>query len=518
MKILIVDDERAIRNSLREILSDEGYAADVAEDGARGLEMVQNGRYDIVFCDIKMPNMDGQEFLAKVTEGGFDCAVIMISGHADIKTAVECIRGGAFDFIEKPLDLNRILITVKNAGERNTLVKDVKTLKKKVYGGVRMVGESAPMQHIREMMDKVAATDARVLITGPNGSGKELVARGLHSGSQRADMPYVEVNCAAIPSELIESELFGHEKGAFTSAIKQHKGKFEQADGGTLFLDEVAELPISTQARLLRVLQTGEFMKVGSSKVQRTNVRVVAATNCDLHSAIAAGKFRKDLYYRLNTVPIVLPPLRERKEDIYKLFRNFAADFSNKYTMPSVRLTPDAIRILEEYRWPGNIRELKSVAERISILETERLIDGKTLSKYLLAELDTKLPAVQDNDPSGNSANFEFIFKMIGMLKSEIDELKKVVYGGQPAPVAGNQLIAAQPQMESELSEPEEVDIEEISTKEIESDKLSIKKKNLELIRKALEKYDGNRKLAAAELGISERTLYRKLKELEEDN
>ena len=381
-----------------------------------------------------------------------------------------------------------------------------------------IIGDSPAIDVAIGMALQVAKTDLAVLVTGESGVGKEFIPQIIHDNSSRKHNRYLSVNCGAIPEGTIDSELFGHEKGAFTGATETRKGYFEEADGGTLFLDEVAELPISTQARLLRVLQTGEFMKVGSSKVQRTNVRVVAATNCDLHSAIAAGKFRKDLYYRLNTVPIVLPPLRERKEDIYKLFRNFAADFSNKYTMPSVRLTPDAIRILEEYRWPGNIRELKSVAERISILETERLIDGKTLSKYLLAELDTKLPAVQDNDPSGNSANFEFIFKMIGMLKSEIDELKKVVYGGQPAPAAGNQLIAAQPQMESELSEPEEVDIEEISTKEIESDKLSIKKKNLELIRKALEKYDGNRKLAAAELGISERTLYRKLKELEEDN
>ena len=378
-----------------------------------------------------------------------------------------------------------------------------------------IIGDSPAIDSAIGMALQVAKTDVAVLVTGESGVGKEFIPQIIHENSARKHNRYLSVNCGAIPEGTIDSELFGHEKGAFTGATDVRKGYFEEADGGTLFLDEVAELPISTQARLLRVLQTGEFMKVGSSKVQRTNVRVVAATNSDLHMAIAAGKFRKDLYYRLNTVPIVLPPLRERKEDIYKLFRKFAADFSNKYTMPSVRLTPDAIHILEEYRWPGNIRELKSVAERISILETERLINGETLSKYLIAELETKLPAIQDNDSTDYSGNFEFIFKMIGMLKSEIDELKKVVYGGQPAPAAGNQLIAGQPQLAGAIDEPEEVDIEEISTKEIESDKLSIKDKNLELIRKALERHGGNRKLAAGELGISERTLYRKLKELE---
>ncbi len=378
-----------------------------------------------------------------------------------------------------------------------------------------IIGDSPAIDSAIGMALQVAKTDVAVLVTGESGVGKEFIPQIIHENSARKHNRYLSVNCGAIPEGTIDSELFGHEKGAFTGATDVRKGYFEEADGGTLFLDEVAELPISTQARLLRVLQTGEFMKVGSSKVQRTNVRVVAATNSDLHMAIAAGKFRKDLYYRLNTVPIVLPPLRERKEDIYKLFRKFAADFSNKYTMPSVRLTPDAIHILEEYRWPGNIRELKSVAERISILETERLINGETLSKYLIAELETKLPAIQDNDSTDYSGNFEFIFKMIGMLKSEIDELKKVVYGGQPAPAAGNQLIAGQPQLAGAIDEPEEVDIEEISTKEIESNKLSIKDKNLELIQKALERHGGNRKLAAGELGISERTLYRKLKELE---
>ena len=291
MKILVVDDERAIRNSLKEILSDEGYEVDTAEDGAVAIAMAERDRYNIIFCDIKMPNMDGIEFLDKVDEAGLDSAVVMISGHGDIATAVECIKKGAFDFIQKPLDLNRILITIKNATEKVSLVKETKILKKKVYGQ-KMVGESEAIRNIKEMIAKVAATDARVLIMGPNGSGKELVARSLHEQSTRSAMPYIEVNCAAIPSELIESELFGHEKGSFTSAIKQHKGKFEQADGGTLFLDEIGDMSLAAQAKVLRVLQEKKLSRVGSDKDIEVNVRVVAATNKDLREEIAAKRFR----------------------------------------------------------------------------------------------------------------------------------------------------------------------------------------------------------------------------------
>ncbi len=307
MKILVIDDERSIRNSLKEILADEGYDVDVAENGVQGCEMVEKEKYRVIFCDIKMPEMDGMEVLDKLTEMGIDSAVIMISGHGDIDTAVECIKRGAFDFIQKPLDLNRIFITIKNATEKVSLVRETKILKKKVYG------ESAPIAHVKEMIDKVAPTDARVLIIGSNGTGKELVARSLHQKSSRSSMPYVEVNCAAIPSELIESELFGHEKGAFTSAIKQHKGKFEQADKGTLFLDEIGDMSLAAQAKVLRVLQERKLSRVGSDKDITVDVRVLAATNKNLKEEILKGNFREDLYHRLSVIVINMPSLDDRK-------------------------------------------------------------------------------------------------------------------------------------------------------------------------------------------------------------
>ena len=367
MKILVVDDERAIRNSLKEILTDEGYEVDTAEDGAVALAMAERDRYNIIFCDIKMPNMDGIEFLDKVDEAGLDSAVVMISGHGDIATAVECIKKGAFDFIQKPLDLNRILITIKNATEKVSLVKETKILKKKVYGQ-KMVGESEAIRNIKDMITKVAATDARVLIMGPNGSGKELVARSLHEQSTRSAMPYIEVNCAAIPSELIESELFGHEKGSFTSAIKQHKGKFEQADGGTLFLDEIGDMSLAAQAKVLRVLQEKKLSRVGSDKDIEVNVRVVAATNKDLREEIAAKRFREDLYHRLSVIIIKVPSLEERTSDIPLLIEYFVKQISTESGMPEKSFSPEAIKLLQEKKWPGNIRELKNVVERLMIL------------------------------------------------------------------------------------------------------------------------------------------------------
>ena len=367
MKILVVDDERSIRNSLREILSDEGYEVEVAEDGAIGLSMASKGRYNVIFCDIKMPNMDGMEFLSKISEEGTDAAVVMISGHGDIATAVECIKKGAFDFIEKPLDLNRILITIKNATEKVSLVKETRILKKKVYGQ-QMVGESEPMQRIREMIAKVAPTDARVLITGSNGSGKELVARSLHQQSKRAEMPYVEVNCAAIPSELIESELFGHEKGSFTSAIKQHKGKFEQADGGTLFLDEIGDMSLSAQAKVLRVLQEKKLSRVGSDKDLEVDVRVIAATNKNLIDEIAKGNFREDLYHRLSVIVIRVPSLDERKDDIPLLVDYFVRQITTETGMAPKTFSAEAMKLLQTKSWTGNIRELRNVVERLLIL------------------------------------------------------------------------------------------------------------------------------------------------------
>ena len=367
MKILIVDDERAIRNSLKEILGDEGYDVDVAEDGPAALAKVDKEKFDVIFCDIKMPGMDGTEVLEKIVAEGVDSAVVMISGHGDIETAVECIKKGAFDFIQKPLDLNRILITIKNATDKVSMVKENRQLKKKVYGQ-KMIGDSEPMQHIRDMVAKVAPTDARVLIMGPNGSGKELVARSLYEQSTRSAMPYIEVNCAAIPSELIESELFGHEKGSFTSAIKQHKGKFEQADGGTLFLDEIGDMSLAAQAKVLRVLQEKRLSRVGSDKDIVVDVRVVAATNKDLRKEIEKGNFREDLYHRLSVIVINVPSLDERKDDIPLLVDYFIKQVSTESGMPVKEFSPEAIKLLQEKSWPGNIRELNNVVERLMIL------------------------------------------------------------------------------------------------------------------------------------------------------
>ncbi|MCQ2167066.1 MAG: sigma-54 dependent transcriptional regulator [Bacteroidales bacterium] len=367
MKILVIDDERAIRNSLKEILSDEGYSVETAEDGVAGLDLSRKDHYDIIFCDIKMPNMDGQEFLNRAVGEGIDSAVVMISGHGDINTAVNCIKKGAFDFIEKPLDLNRILITIKNATDKVSLTTQNRVLKKKVFGQ-DMIGESEAMKHIHEMIGKVAATEARVLITGPNGSGKELVARNLHLQSARNAMPYIEVNCAAIPGELIESELFGHEKGSFTSAVKQHKGKFEQADGGTLFLDEIGDMSLAAQAKVLRVLQEKKLSRVGSDKDIEVDVRVIAATNKDLKAEIAKGNFREDLYHRLSVIVISVPALDERKDDIPLLIDYFTEQISSESGMSRKTFKKEAVKALQDKAWTGNVRELRNVVERLLIL------------------------------------------------------------------------------------------------------------------------------------------------------
>lgn len=382
MKILIIDDERSIRNSLKEILADEGYDVDVAEDGASGCAMVDKEKYSIIFCDIKMPGMDGLEVLDKLNEMGVDSAVVMISGHGDIATAVECIKKGAFDYIPKPLDLNRILITIKNATEKVSLVKETRVLKKKVYGQ-EMVGDSPAIMNIKSMIDKVAPTDARVLIIGSNGTGKELVARNLHQKSHRSAMPYVEVNCAAIPSELIESELFGHEKGSFTSAIKQHKGKFEQADGGTLFLDEIGDMSLAAQAKVLRVLQEKKLSRVGSDKDIIVDVRVVAATNKNLKEEIEKGTFREDLYHRLSVIVINVPSLDDRKSDIPKLVDFFIGQICSETGMQPRDIDDDAMQLLVDKTWTGNIRELRNVVERLLILSGDR-ITASDIKAYVL--------------------------------------------------------------------------------------------------------------------------------------
>lgn len=382
MKILIIDDERSIRNSLREILTEEGYVVDVAEDGVSGVKAALGGHYDVIFSDIKMPQMDGVEVLGKLVDEGVDSPVVMISGHADINTAVDCIKKGAFDFIEKPLDLNRVLITIKNATDKVALTSQNKILKKKVFGGGKMIGESEPMMHIREMISKVAPTPARVLIIGPNGSGKELVARSLHAESDRSAAPYIEVNCAAIPSELIESELFGHEKGSFTSAIKQHKGKFEQADGGTLFLDEIGDMSLAAQAKVLRVLQENKLSRVGSDVDIKVDVRVIAATNKDLRKEIEAGNFREDLYHRLSVIVIKVPSLDERKSDIPLLIDYFVEQVCNETALPRKSFSQEAVQYLTERSWKGNIRELRNVVERLLILGDE-VITIKNIEDYV---------------------------------------------------------------------------------------------------------------------------------------
>lgn len=373
--ILIIDDEKSIRATLKDILEYEGFGVDAAATGPEGLEMLAKKKYDALFCDIKMPQMDGLEVLEKVMESHTDVPVIMISGHGNIDTAVEAIKKGAYDFIEKPLDLNRLLVSVRNALERKDLVTETRSLKRKINKTFDIVGESEAIRRVKDMIEKVAPTDARVLITGANGTGKELVARWLHERSNRATGPFVETNCAAIPSELIESELFGHEKGSFTSAIKTRKGKFEQAQGGTLFLDEIGDMSLSAQAKVLRALQENRIMRVGGEKDIEVDVRIVAATNKDLRKEIEAGNFREDLYHRLSVIVIHVPDLRSRTGDIPLLATHFLDQIAREYGQPSKTISAEAIAALQQLPWTGNIREFRNVMERLVIL------GGKEISK-----------------------------------------------------------------------------------------------------------------------------------------
>jgi two-component system nitrogen regulation response regulator NtrX len=377
--ILIIDDEKAIRYALREILEHEGHKVDEAEDGATGLDKARKGRFDLVMCDIKMPRMDGLEVLEKLQAHDTDVPVVMISGHGTIDTAVDALKKGAFDYIQKPPDINRILVSVRNALDRGNLVQETKVLRQKVgrgkAGGVQMVGESKALQAIREMIDKVAPSDARVLITGGNGVGKEGVARMLHEKSQRAQGPYIEVNCAAIPGELIESELFGHVKGSFTSAIKDRKGKFELAHGGTLFLDEIGDMALAAQAKVLRALQEGRITPVGGDKDIKVDVRVIAATNKDLRKEIAEGRFREDLFHRLSVIPIHVPSLSERLEDIPLLAAHFIQMVCGEQGIAPKKITDKAIKELQKLPWTGNVRELRNVIERLVILSGKEITD-----------------------------------------------------------------------------------------------------------------------------------------------
>ena len=380
-KILVIDDERAIRNTLKEILEFEGYTVEVAENGRVGLDMALATKYDLIYTDIKMPEMDGMEFLLSYRKnmqenGGEDAPVVMISGHGTVETAVDALKSGAYDFIVKPLDLNRLLLTTQHALEHKSLVQETKVLRKKIGARNKMVGESVAIERVREIIEKVAGTEARVLITGANGTGKEVVAHMIHENSSRAKKPMVEVNCAAIPSELIESELFGHTKGSFTSAIKDRAGKFEQADGGTLFLDEIGDMSLSAQAKVLRALQENEITRVGSDKPIKVNVRVLAATNKDLKHEIAEGRFREDLFHRLNVIPIHVPALDDRKEDIPLLVKHFAEHICQEQGWKVKAFDEGAVGALQARNWPGNIRELRNVVERLIILGGDVITAG----------------------------------------------------------------------------------------------------------------------------------------------
>jgi two-component system nitrogen regulation response regulator NtrX len=374
-KILIIDDERAIRSTLKEILAYEKFDVDEAADGAEGIKKAETGNYDVILCDIKMPKMDGMEVLNKLQQINADTPVVMISGHGSIDNAVEAIKKGAYDFISKPPDLNRLLVTIRNALDRTTLVRETKVLRKRFLKSHEMIGEDPSIMKIKEIIERVAPTDARVLITGKNGTGKELVARWIHDKSNRAAGPLVEVNCAAIPSELIESELFGHEKGAFTSAIKQRIGKFEQASGGTLFLDEIGDMSLSAQAKVLRALQENKITRVGGEKEIPVSPRVVAATNKDLMKEIEKGNFREDLYHRLSVILIAVPSLNERVSDIPLLSQYFIEQVCSDYGMPAKSFTPEAIKELQKIDWTGNIRELRNVIERLVILSDKKITD-----------------------------------------------------------------------------------------------------------------------------------------------
>jgi two-component system nitrogen regulation response regulator NtrX len=382
-KILIIDDEKSIRITLREILEYEKYTVDEAKDGEEGLAMINKNDYDVVLCDIKMPKMDGLEVLEKALETGKEMQFIMVSAHGNIETAVEATKKGAYDFIQKPPDLNRLLLTVRNALDKSNLVIETKTLKKKISKTFDILGQSNPILQVLKTIEKVAPTDARVFVTGPNGSGKELVARWLHHKSNRCNGPLVEVNCAAIPGELIESELFGHEKGSFTSAIKQRIGKFEQASGGTLFLDEIGDMSLSAQAKVLRALQENKITRVGGEKEIKVDVRIIAATNKDIQKEIQENRFREDLYHRLSVILIHVPSLNERTEDIPLLIEKFLKDIADEYGITPKKIDTEAVKYLQSIKWPGNIRELKNVVERLVIM-SEKVItleDAKTYAR-----------------------------------------------------------------------------------------------------------------------------------------
>lgn len=427
--LLIIDDEKSIRNTIREIFEFEKYKVEEAVDGLDGLDKIKNNKYDAVLLDIKMPEMDGMEVLEKIQVLQPDLPVVMISGHGDLETAVQAVKMGAYDYISKPPDLNRLLVTVRNAHEKTSQTKTIKKLKKKVSGVSEIIGESEEIDHIKELIDKVAPTDARVLITGENGTGKELVARWIHAKSERNSSPIVEVNCAAIPSELIESELFGHEKGSFTSAHKQRIGKFEQANGGTLFLDEVGDMSSNAQAKVLRALQEGKITRVGGDKEIEVDVRVIAATNKDLMKAIDRGEFRMDLYHRLSVMLISIPPLNERKDDIPLLVDFFVETIAQDSGKKPPTFNKAAIKALQETNWTGNIRELRNVVERLMILCPQKVtkedVEDHTNKVSDATQLKSVFKQFENYSNFKNDINKQFLHYYLETYQWKTDEVAK---------------------------------------------------------------------------------------------
>ena len=514
-KILLVDDDTTFCLMLKTWLTKRGFEVENAFSCREALAKLKGTKYDVVLTDLRLPDEDGIYLLKNIKASTPEVQVILMTGYADIQTAVLAMKLGAFDYVAKPVIPDEILKKIQDTLEQ-TAVPEQKKRTKKPQSVPYIKGTSLEADKLYEYIRLVAPTMMTVLITGESGVGKESFPQIIHQYSRRKHGQYIAVNCGAIPEGTIDSELFGHEKGAFTGAIGERKGYFGEADGGTIFLDEVGELPMPTQARLLRVLESGEFIKVGSSKVQKTDVRIVAATNVNLTQAIAEGRFREDLYYRLNTVPIQVPPLRERPEDIVLLFRKFASDCAEKYRMPPIRLDDEARQLLVSYRWPGNVRELKNITERISVIEETRDITADVLRLYLPNVNVEKYPVLvkQDSDQKIFNSEREILYQVLFDMKKDVNELKKLVHdimgGNIPMPTVADDTPYAHPihpaavhAMHPTIQDAEDVEEETLSLEEVEK----------EMIRKALEKHNGRRKNAAADLKISERTLYRKIKE-----
>ena len=530
--VWIVDDDRSIRWVLEKALQKADIPCKTFSEAESVLQAIKKEQPALILSDIHMPGKSGLEMLAEIKKSYPKLPIIIMTAYSDLDSAVASFQGGAFEYLPKPFDIDKAIELVRRATEESE--EEEQTPAEETASEI--IGKAPAMQEVFRAIGRLSQSKATVLLTGESGAVKEVVARAVHKHSPRSNAPFVAINMAAIPKDLMETELFGHEKGAFTGAVSDRKGYFEVTDGGTIFLDEVGELPLPTQARLLRVLETGEFIRVGSSKVQKTNVRVIAATNLDIPQAVKNWKFREDLYYRLNTIPITIPPLRERKEDIPLLFRKFAADFAEKYRMPAIRLTEDAVKVLQDFRWPGNIRQLKNVTEQISVIEQERIADGATLRKYI-PENDPMLPTLTGGHDKGDASfasEREILYKILFDMKKDMNDLKRLVYD----------LMQNEPQQETVVTEPttslvlrnlynqepgqfspapsptminhREDRIQD--TEAVIEESFSIEEKERELILKALEKNHGKRKLAAKDLGISERTLYRKLKEYNLEN